>query len=295
MMPLRFLCQPIFVLGLACLPALWAADRAVAGSPDDSGVMNDDGVAPNDDAAPDNSSGVLRIPGMPPIQLPPGVHVFGPEGQPLLAPTDRSEGGPADPGPPKRPVTQSLSPEQKAAAAKAAALKLARAAHATHAELRAQALDGLFNHLAAASDADEATGIATAIEHVWMESDSDTASLLMSRAMSAQGAGHLPLALTLYDKVLTLAPDWAEAWDKRATTRFLGDDLQGAMADLEKTLQLEPRHFSALIAMGFIWEREGQDRHALAAFRKALALNPQQPEIKAIVDKLQVEVEGRDI
>jgi tetratricopeptide (TPR) repeat protein len=293
-MPLRFLYRPIFILVLACLPALWAADRVVAASDDNSGVMND-GAAANDDAVPDDSSGVLRIPGMPPIQLPPGVHVFGPEGQPLLAPTDHSEGGPADPGPPKRPVTQSLSPEQKAKAAKAAALKLARAPHATHAALRAQALDALFKRLAAASDADEATGIAAAIERVWMESDSDTASLLMSRALSAQEAGHLPLALTLYDKVLALAPDWAEAWDKRATTRFLGDDLQGAMADLQKTLQLEPRHFSALVAIGFILEREGQDRHALDAFRRALALNPQQPEIKAIVDKLQVEVEGRDI
>jgi tetratricopeptide (TPR) repeat protein len=128
-----------------------------------------------------------------------------------------------------------------------------------------------------------------------METDSDTASLLMDRALSAQEAGHLPLALSLYDRVLALAPDWAEAWDKRATTRFLGDDLEGAMADLQKTLQLEPRHFSALVAMGFILEKQDQDRRALEAFRKALLLNPQQPEIKAIVDKLQVEVEGRDI
>lgn len=294
-MPLRFLYRPIFVLILACLPAVWAADRVIAASDDNSGVINDDGAASDDGGVPDNPSNVLRIPGMPPIQLPPGVHVIGPEGQPLLAPTDHSEGGPADPGPPKRPVTQSLSPEQKAKAAKAEALREARQPQPTHAALRAQALNQLFKKLAAASDADEAMGIAAAIERVWMESDSDTASFLMARALSAQEAGHLPLALTLYDKVLTLAPDWAEAWDKRATTRFLGDDLQGAMADLEKTLQLEPRHFSALVAMGFILEREGRDKHALEAFRKALALNPQQPEIRAIVDKLEVEVEGRDI
>jgi Flp pilus assembly protein TadD len=292
---LRFLYRPIFVLGLACMPAIWGADRVVAGSDNGSGVLNDDGSLPGDDGGPDDPSTVLQVPGMPPMQLPPGVHVFGPEGQPLLAPSDHSEGGPADPGPPKRPVTQSQSPEQQAKAAKAAALKQARAPHATHAALRAQALDDLFKRLASASDADEATGVAAAIERVWMESDSDTAGLLMSRALTAQDAGHLPLALMLYDKVLTLAPGWAEAWDKRATTRFLGDDLEGAMADLRKTLQLEPRHFSALVAMGFIFERQGQDRHALDAFRKALALNPQQPEIKAIVDKLQVEVEGRDI
>ncbi len=285
---MRVLHRLIFVLGLACLPALCDAHRAAAGPyDDDGGIQSDD--------APDAPSSGLQIPGIPPAQLPPGVHIFGPEGQPLFAPSDHSEGGPADPGPPRRPVTQSQSPEQRAKAAKAAALKEARAPRATHAALRAQTLNELFKRLAGASDADEATGIAAAIEHVWMQSDSDTASLLMSRALSAQDAGRLPLALTLYDRVLALAPGWAEAWDKRATTRFLGDDLEGAMADLRKTLQLEPRHFSALVAMGFIYEKQAQDRHALEAFRKALALNPQQPEIKAIVDKLQVEVEGRDI
>jgi tetratricopeptide (TPR) repeat protein len=289
-MPLRFPYWAILVLAVAGLSAGSAFDRAFAAS-NEAGATNDDDRVPPDDP----SGNVLRIPGMPPMQLPPGVHVFGPEGQELLAPTDRGEGGPADPGPPKRFPTQSQSPAEKARAAKAEALRKAMAPHPTQAALRAQALDALFKRLAGAADPDEETGIATAIEGVWMESDSDTADLLMSRALSAQQAGHLPLALMLYDKVLALEPDWAEAWDKRATTRFLGDDLEGAMADLQQTLKLEPRHFSALVAMGFILEKRGQDRHALETFRRALALNPQQPEIKAIVDKLQVEVEGRDI
>lgn len=288
-MALRFPYWPMLIFALACLP-MAGIDRAVAGS-DDGGAAQDDDAAPPDDP----SGTILHIPGMPPMQLPPGVHVFGPEGQELLAPTDRSEGGPADPGPPKRIPTQGPTPEQKAAAAKAEALKKAMEPHPSHAALRAQALDALFKRLASASDADEATGLVDAIERVWMETDSDTANLLMTRALTAQQSGHLPLALMLFDKVLVLDPGWAEAWDKRATTRFLGDDLQGAMADLQQALKLEPRHFSALVAMGFILEKQGQDRRALEAFRKALMINPQQPEIKAIIDKLQVEVEGRDI
>jgi hypothetical protein len=288
-MPLRFLYWPTLIFALACLPTV-GIDGAIAAS-DDGGAAQDDEVIPPDDP----SGTILRIPGMPPMQLPPGVHVFGPEGQELLAPTDRGEGAPADPGPPKRVPTQGPTPEEKAQAAKAEALKRAMAPHPTHAALRAEALDALFKRLAGAPDADEATGLVDAIERVWMETDSDTANLLMTRALTAQQAGHLPLALMLFDKVLVLDPDWAEAWDKRATTRFLGDDLQGAMADLQQTLKLEPRHFSALVAMGFILEKQGQDRRALEAFRKALALNSQQPEIKSIIDKLQVEVEGRDI
>jgi len=288
-MPLRLPAWPMLIFAIACLPTAWAIDRAIAAS-------DEDGATQDDPAVPDEPSGnFLRIPGMPPIQLPPGVHVFTPGGPQFLGPTDHGEGGPADPGAPKRPLTPSQSPEERAQAAKVEALRKAMASHPTHAALRAQALEALFKRLAAASDADEATGIASAIERVWMESDSDTASLLMARALAAQQAGHLPLALTLFDKVLALEPGWAEAWDKRATTRFLGDDLEGAMADLQQTLKLEPRHFSALVAMGFIFEKQGFDRRALDAFRKALALNPQQPEIKSIVDKLGVEVEGRDI
>jgi hypothetical protein len=136
-MPLRFLHAPILVLGLACLPAIWALDQAVAASDDDNGATNDDsGVPPDGDP-----STVLHIPGMPPMQLPLGVHVFGPEGQPLLAPSDHGEGDPADPGPPKRLPTQSLTPEQQLKAAKAAALQRARQPQPTHAVLRAQALD----------------------------------------------------------------------------------------------------------------------------------------------------------
>lgn len=285
-MPLRF---PFWaMLAVAFLPATWAIDRAVAAS-DGEGATQDDDI-------PDQpSDNFLRVPGMPAIQLPPGVHFFNPEGTQFVRPNGHEEGGPADPGPPKRPVTPSLTPEEKAQAARAEALKKAMEPQPTHAALRAQALDALFKQLASATDADEATGIATAIERVWMESDSDTASLLMARAVAAQQAGHLPLALALFDKVLAMEPSWAEAWAKRATTRFLGDDLEGAVADFQQALKLEPRHFSALIGMGFIFEKTGFDRRALEAFRKALALNPQEPEIKAIIDKLQVEVEGRDI
>jgi hypothetical protein len=282
----------MLILAAACLPGAWTLDRAIAAS-DDNSVTQDQDQVPSTPG--EGSGGFLRIPGMPPIQLPPGVHMLGPQGQELFAPTDRSEGGPADPGPPKRPLAPSMTPEEQAKAARAEALRKAMAPHPTQAALRAQTLDSLFKRLAAANDADEATGIAAAIERVWMESDSDTAELLMTRALAAQQSGHLPLALALFDRLLVLQPGWVEAWSNRATTRFLGDDLDGAMADLEQVLKLEPRHFSALAAMGFIFEKQGFDKRALEAFRKALALNPQQPEIKSIVDKLQIEVEGRDI
>src|SRR5262245_18817393 len=60
-------------------------------------------------------------------------------------------------------------------------------------------LDKLFERLAAASDEDEAKGIQRLIERRWLRSGSDTADLLMSRAVTALTAQDQPLAIELLD------------------------------------------------------------------------------------------------
>jgi tetratricopeptide (TPR) repeat protein len=117
----------------------------------------------------------------------------------------------------------------------------------------------------------------------------------MSRAVSAVQAKDLSLALELLDKVVAIEPDWAEGWNKRATARFMANDINGSMADIDRVLRLEPRHFGALSGMGFILEHEGLDKRALDVFRHVLSIYPGQPDIKKIVDRLSIEVEGRDI
>ena len=160
---------------------------------------------------------------------------------------------------------------------------------------RQKILDELFDRLGKAQDDSEAKGIAGAIDRVWMRSGSDTADLLMNRAMQAIGTKDWGLSQELLDKVVILDPHWAEAWNKRATARFFADDYDGAMADLAKAVTLEPRHFGALTGMGFILQKTNLDKRALQVFRKALEYNPKQDEIRKIVDKLTLEVEGRPI
>jgi tetratricopeptide (TPR) repeat protein len=283
-----------FVLALT-LPTV-AINPARAGDDDVGNAVR----APKDPA----SGEVLKLPGLPPMPLPPGVHIFGSDGQELqIGPAQGFGAPPPYDGSlaPHHQLPQQPPPEDAATraakirAARADALKRAMAPQPTQAALRAQTLDSLFKRLAAAGDPGEANGVATEIEHVWMQCDSDTAALLLDRAIAAQQAGHLPLALVLLDKVVVLEPDWAEGWNKRAATRLLGGDLNGAVDDFQHVLKLEPRHFSALVALGFILEKQGFDKHALEAFSKALALNPQEPDIKSIVEKLKTDIEGRDI
>ncbi|MGO9132997.1 MAG: tetratricopeptide repeat protein [Methylovirgula sp.] len=242
----------------------------------------------DDDAGADGPGTILQFPGMPALQVMPDgrIRPRGPQAaQPQGMPQQHR----------KAALKPSLSPEEQAKAAKLEALKRAMAPQKTHAEIRGEMLDALFKHLGNATDAQEAESIATAIERVWLQSDSATANLLMERGLAAMEAQHLPLALTVFDKLLLLEPSWAEAWEKRATTRLLGGDLDGAMADMRQVLKLEPRQFSALAALGLVLHRQGFDKEALTTLRKSLALDPQQPQIKELVDKISVEVEGRDI
>ena len=52
----------------------------------------------------------------------------------------------------------------------------------------------------------------------------------------------------------------------------------------------------ALAVVWWIWaDKSGLDKRALDAYRRALDLYPQQPDIRKSVEKLQIDVEGRDI
>jgi tetratricopeptide (TPR) repeat protein len=117
----------------------------------------------------------------------------------------------------------------------------------------------------------------------------------MQRAMVSMQAQQYPLALSLFDKLVALEPDWAEAWNQRATTRFLTGDTDGAMADIDRVIKLEPRHFGALAGMGMILQGAGLEKSALEIFKKALGIYPLEPDIQKLVEKLKLEIEGQDI
>jgi Tfp pilus assembly protein PilF len=73
------------------------------------------------------------------------------------------------------------------------------------------------------------------------------------------------------------------------------NDYQRSLEDIEQVLVREPRHFGALASLGMIMQDLGDDRRALDAYRKALAVNPHLENVRERVRTLTEKVEGRDI
>ncbi|MGO9755773.1 MAG: hypothetical protein ACLPNY_04075 [Roseiarcus sp.] len=163
------------------------------------------------------------------------------------------------------------------------------------AQTRREKLDDLFARLAASSDAAETSGIVLAIDRLQLESGSSTGDFLMARAIAAVETRNVETSLALLDKIVILQPEWAEAWNKRATVRHLAGDDEGSMADIAHVLILEPRHFGALSGLGMILESRGFRDDALRAYRRALEIAPQLPSLRAAVDRLTAAVNGQGL
>lgn len=156
-------------------------------------------------------------------------------------------------------------------------------------------LDSLYERLAKAKDRMEASAISKQIERRWLRSGSETTDLLMTRATQAMGAKQPEVALELFDHILQLKPEWAEAYHQRATTLFQMQDYDGALRDLRQTLAREPRHFSALSGLGMIMHQLDNKKAAFTAFSKALELHPNLENLKGMVERLRPEAEGQKL
>lgn len=135
-------------------------------------------------------------------------------------------------------------------------------------------LDALFERLQVTDDEVEAQMITGQIWIIWRETSNDVARAFMRAGMRDMTHEHYDEALEAFNTVVQVAPHFAEGWNARATLLYLMEDYPGSVADIRRTLELEPRHFGAWSGLGLIYMSLEQNRAALEAFNKALELNP---------------------
>jgi tetratricopeptide (TPR) repeat protein len=153
----------------------------------------------------------------------------------------------------------------------------------------------LLTRLAEAQSPEDARSIENRIEVLWSQSGSASADLLLRRASEAADDKDLDTAMELLNRLNALAPDFAEAWYRRAEIAVHKENYNDAVASLQRALQLQPAHFLAQAELGQLLEELGDKAHALDAYRKALKLDPQLDGLDDRIRVLTRDVEGQAI
>jgi tetratricopeptide (TPR) repeat protein len=156
-------------------------------------------------------------------------------------------------------------------------------------------LDELFADLKKARNPRYAKTIADSIWSHWFKSGSATVDLMMSWANTAYDEKKYNVALDYLDQVVIRAPDFAEGWNRRATLHYSMDNFAKSMADIQKTLELEPRHFGALAGMATILERTDRKKAALKAWERALSIYPAMDSAQKAVIRISEELAAEPV
>ncbi len=156
-------------------------------------------------------------------------------------------------------------------------------------------LGKLFAALATMEDEALAMKVTVTIEKIWRLPGGDTVNLLVDRAINAANTNNSELALKLLDSAVDLAPDYAEAFSRRAFVHYMKGDKERAVGDLRRVLALEPNHFKALEGLAKILEESGQKKGALKAYEELRKINPHAAGAKTTIEILKKEVEGQGI
>jgi tetratricopeptide (TPR) repeat protein len=159
---------------------------------------------------------------------------------------------------------------------------------------RSARLDELFAELQHAPTRTAAKEVELSILAEWHRSGDAEVDKMFTAALMAMNLRAFGTAIAILDKIVEARPDFAEGWNKRATVYYYVNEYDRSLADIERTLALEPRHFGALAGLGMIMQDTGNIPGAIAAFEEAVAVNPTLTNLQEAIEQLKARV-GRDI
>jgi tetratricopeptide (TPR) repeat protein len=145
---------------------------------------------------------------------------------------------------------------------------------AAQTEREEAALDRLFAQLSVAPNAAAAQAITNQIWIYWTTPSDAMLAARMQDVLARRQAADFPAAIALLDAIIADHPGYAEAWNQRATVHYLLRDFDRSLTDIDKVLELEPRHFGALAGRAVIYRQQGEDALALKDILAALAIHP---------------------
>ena len=122
---------------------------------------------------------------------------------------------------------------------------------------------------------------------VWSRSGDARVDKLFAQGLEEMNGGRFDEGIATFTRVIELAPDFAEGWNKRATLYFITGEYRKSLADCDQVMKRNPAHFGALAGYGQIYLRLDDPERALEYFKRALAVNPNMGSVEAAVQVLE--------
>ncbi|MBD1160135.1 tetratricopeptide repeat protein [Pelagibacterales bacterium SAG-MED14] len=93
-------------------------------------------------------------------------------------------------------------------------------------------------------------------------------------------------AYNIFSKIIDKDPNWAEAWNRRATTLYLMGKHKNALKDIDIVLKLEKRHFGALIGKGQVYIEMKEYEKAFNSFLESSYINPMNSNTMELIPRI---------
>ncbi len=135
-------------------------------------------------------------------------------------------------------------------------------------------LDRIYAEMSVAPNHLAAQGLTGALWVLWLKAPDDKAQALLDRGMELRESYAYREAEEVLTELVTYCPDYAEGWNQRAFVRYLQTDYATAIPDLERTLELRPRHLGALSGKALTHVALGEVPAAIPLIQRLVRLNP---------------------
>lgn len=154
-------------------------------------------------------------------------------------------------------------------------------------------LETLFRALSETDNFQASEVLTLQIWETWINNNDDKVNIqMMYRGINFMDTGNLAIAEEVFSRIISRDADYTEAWNKRATVRYLLNNIQGSEQDIIEVLTREPRHFGAMSGLGLIKIQQGKLQDALVIYKDILKIHPTSPDAVRMVPQLEGVLKG---
>jgi tetratricopeptide (TPR) repeat protein len=126
-----------------------------------------------------------------------------------------------------------------------------------------------------------------ALWSIWHRSGRAEVDARLQDGILEMQRGALPRAIEIFTEVIDMAPDFAEGYNKRATTYYLMQEYEQSLRDCEATIARNPVHFGALSGTGLNYLGLHDLRKALEYFERAVEVNPNMLQVQQYIEAIR--------